>query len=562
MVSPLKPPHRPTPTGRDWRRPIVRILSADAGVPVGVGVRVGEREILTCAHVVVSALGLHSDRLFDERPPAGDLHLDFPHSGSATRRRVARVCAGGWFRDYRDRGEQEREPKRDIAIIEIERVLEDDEGGDPDPPLVPDDVWQAVFDEHQEDLPYKTWGVPKQGRDGDNARGEIHGYRMRGIVELGAERTEKGYAIDEGFSGGPVRVDDLDAMVGIVVAKRGYKADLIPTEVLAAAYPALGRTRRRGPARSGASANPREVARRLRSAAPMIDRGIQENEVRGRIRDLARLVSQPAVADAAPAPGMVLPRHPATFLVCGLEVDGVEEFKDKLSLQVLPGLFDRTSVDFAFQRIEGLDVELTQLDDLKERLENTLGAAPRDAAELRRLVNAHEKQFFCLHSVVSDREVKPSGVELIRRWLRLWHEAGEIETGFSKWVIVVVGISRTRTPPPRPTLLERWRGVKTGPRLIDELLASWGSPGAEGPDADPGRPRVLRKLGELERLDVSRWLDGPITSIDPALAEQVSYAILDLVDETLDSMFHFNQFSGLLTRQLPQALLGPEGDGR
>src|SRR5438132_791978 len=53
---------------------LVRIRTIDGRV-VGVGFLVGERHILTCAHVVAQALGL-ADQPSD--PPQGAVSLDFP----------------------------------------------------------------------------------------------------------------------------------------------------------------------------------------------------------------------------------------------------------------------------------------------------------------------------------------------------------------------------------------------------------------------------------------------------------------------------------------------------
>ncbi len=53
---------------------LVRIRTADGRV-IGAGFLVGERHVLTCAHVVSQALGL-SDSPLD--PPQGLVSLDFP----------------------------------------------------------------------------------------------------------------------------------------------------------------------------------------------------------------------------------------------------------------------------------------------------------------------------------------------------------------------------------------------------------------------------------------------------------------------------------------------------
>ena len=55
---------------------IVRILGTD-GIPVGVGVLVGDRRVLTCAHVVNVALGRPAR---DQSLPSALLSLDLPLS--------------------------------------------------------------------------------------------------------------------------------------------------------------------------------------------------------------------------------------------------------------------------------------------------------------------------------------------------------------------------------------------------------------------------------------------------------------------------------------------------
>ncbi len=60
----------------DLTRAIARIFDTSAE-PVGAGILVGERHILTCAHVVNDALGRGKDCL--DRPPFEvEIQLDFP----------------------------------------------------------------------------------------------------------------------------------------------------------------------------------------------------------------------------------------------------------------------------------------------------------------------------------------------------------------------------------------------------------------------------------------------------------------------------------------------------
>jgi hypothetical protein len=57
---------------------IVRLLTAD-GARAGVGVLVGDRHILTCAHVVNVTLGRPADT---QDQPDQTVHVDFPLAGS------------------------------------------------------------------------------------------------------------------------------------------------------------------------------------------------------------------------------------------------------------------------------------------------------------------------------------------------------------------------------------------------------------------------------------------------------------------------------------------------
>ncbi len=59
---------------------VVRVLGPGGGT-AGVGVLVGQREILTCAHVVNAALGLD---LRTQTQPAGIVTVQFPFAQAAT----------------------------------------------------------------------------------------------------------------------------------------------------------------------------------------------------------------------------------------------------------------------------------------------------------------------------------------------------------------------------------------------------------------------------------------------------------------------------------------------
>ncbi|MCX5009927.1 serine protease [Streptomyces sp. NBC_00555] len=84
---------------------VARIPGAD-GRPEGAGFRAGLREVITCAHVVATALGLPPDT---RESPGGRLWIDFPLAERGTRV-PARVCA---WTPVRPDG------SGDIAVLEL-----------------------------------------------------------------------------------------------------------------------------------------------------------------------------------------------------------------------------------------------------------------------------------------------------------------------------------------------------------------------------------------------------------------------------------------------------------
>jgi hypothetical protein len=81
------------PAFADLRAAVVRILDS-AGEPIGVGFAVGEREFVTCAHVVEEALGLsNGDR--PDRSAIVRFDAPFAAPGQVIAATVARWPAAG-----------------------------------------------------------------------------------------------------------------------------------------------------------------------------------------------------------------------------------------------------------------------------------------------------------------------------------------------------------------------------------------------------------------------------------------------------------------------------------
>jgi hypothetical protein len=190
---------------------IVRIHDADGDV-VGTGFLVGDRYILTCAHVVAYALDIPEDTT---EPPEAMLELDFPLlvAGEIL---SARVCH--W------------QPDADVAGLQLLGWAPPD--AEPVHLVITDDdLWNHSF---------RVFGFPVGYAQGVWASGVIRGRQADGWVQI-VDPQVTGYIVAPGFSGGPVWDEALGGVVGMVVAadrdEQTKAAYLLPTELLAQSWP-------------------------------------------------------------------------------------------------------------------------------------------------------------------------------------------------------------------------------------------------------------------------------------------------------------------------------------
>ncbi len=196
---------------------LVRIHTADGHV-VGAGFLVGERHILTCAHVVAGALGLADDIL--EKPQA-QVTFDVPRV-APRRLLTARVVL--WRPQRTDGGD-------DIAGLEL---LDDPPKGAQAAPLAQvEDLWEHSF---------RAFGFPRGQDAGVWATGRLLGRQVTNWVQI-EDTKETGFAVEPGFSGTPVWDPQVEAVVGMVVAaekRMNLKtAFAIPIDVLTRSWPLL-----------------------------------------------------------------------------------------------------------------------------------------------------------------------------------------------------------------------------------------------------------------------------------------------------------------------------------
>ena len=154
---------------------LIRILTTD-GIPVGVGFLAASNLILTCAHVIEQAIGQEENA-----------HFDFPllAPGETLSGRVS-------FRD----------DEQDIACIEIADLPRD---ATPVRLVQSEELWGHNF---------RAFGVPSGHDSGVWASGVLRDQNAQGWLHIEDVKTT-GFAIQPGFSGGPVWDESLQAVVGV-----------------------------------------------------------------------------------------------------------------------------------------------------------------------------------------------------------------------------------------------------------------------------------------------------------------------------------------------------------
>jgi len=156
---------------------LVRIRTADGRV-VGAGFLVGERQILTCAHVVSQALGLAHHPL---DPPQEVVALDFPLIPPRT------LCSARvvlWSPPLSD-------GRGDIGGLELQG--ESPARAEVVHFAIAEDVW-----EH----PFRAFGFPAGYNDGVWATGRLLGRQATDWVMIEDVKAQ-GFAVGPGFSGTP-----------------------------------------------------------------------------------------------------------------------------------------------------------------------------------------------------------------------------------------------------------------------------------------------------------------------------------------------------------------------
>jgi hypothetical protein len=183
---------------------LLRIWSV-SGKVVGSGFLVSKNMVLTCAHVAAKALDSDSR-----------VKMDLPLSTSAAPF-FGKVIL--------------QDEANDIAAIEVKDGLPAEAA--PVPLILADQLWEHRF---------RTLGFPAGHENGTWVSGVLRDRTGTGWLQIEADK-QHGYRVQPGFSGSPVWDEELNAVVGMVVAaekdEKIKAAFCIPTNILIKAFPAV-----------------------------------------------------------------------------------------------------------------------------------------------------------------------------------------------------------------------------------------------------------------------------------------------------------------------------------
>lgn len=208
---------------------IARIYRSEPKSPnsqvVGAGFPISERYLLTCAHVVSSALYPYMARETSEAPTQS-IDIDFPRIAPRQKLKAKVV----FWKPVRSVTDSPSERGEDLAVLELESELPQ-QVRPVIAPVVGKDLWNHSF---------RVFGFPAQHENGVWATGILKGEELHGWIQIVDDQIT-GYRIKPGFSGAPIWDTNLACVVGIIVATETESevkaAFMIPTGELRAQIP-------------------------------------------------------------------------------------------------------------------------------------------------------------------------------------------------------------------------------------------------------------------------------------------------------------------------------------
>ncbi len=197
----------------------VRIFDHADGSVVGAGFLADTNIVLTCAHVIASALSIAET---SPSCPKQSIILDFPLV-EARKWLTAKVVH--WV-------EVKADGSGDIAVLRLDG-----------PAPAEARIARLVKTDDYSDHPFRAFGYPPRQEDGVPSTGKLEIRNAKGWVVMQTTETT-GFRVQRGFSGSAVWDGDLDGVAGMVVAEESDPAPrvayMIPAQVLIVAWPELG----------------------------------------------------------------------------------------------------------------------------------------------------------------------------------------------------------------------------------------------------------------------------------------------------------------------------------
>jgi hypothetical protein len=209
---------------RAFESAIARIYRPNEGV-VGAGFLISHQYVLTCAHVVTSALKIATET---PETPTQSIDVDFPLIAPGEKLKAKVV----FWQPVQSVAATPAKQGEDIAVLEVEGELPKQAQPARIAPIEGEDLWEHSF---------RVFGFPSGHDTGVWATGVLSGKQALGWVQM-EDVKGPGYQVEPGFSGAPVWDKNLANVVGIAVAaerkREGVKsAFMIPTKVLRGQIP-------------------------------------------------------------------------------------------------------------------------------------------------------------------------------------------------------------------------------------------------------------------------------------------------------------------------------------
>ncbi len=210
---------------KPFQNAIARIFKFDGAV-VGAGFLVSNQHLLTCAHVVTTALGLP---MAEDTTPSNTIQLDFPFI-DLEKKLEAKVEV---WHPYKFNS---AEKITDIAVLKLQKPIFDITLSR----LITLENSSKILSENKDR--FKVCGFPNDYRQGIWAYVDIKNPLPNGWVQIEGT-TVQGQPVKGGFSGAPIWDNIEKAVVGMAVAadsdEQKKLAFLLPSQVLFSAWKEL-----------------------------------------------------------------------------------------------------------------------------------------------------------------------------------------------------------------------------------------------------------------------------------------------------------------------------------